>query len=526
MTTFISAESDAESNAEHPISRRCNIKSPASAKSSTVGIIGGGIAGSTIALRLGQLGIKVVLIEKGPSLVNGPPICHLHAGGNLYREISQQQCTALLKQSIEMLRLYPDAADYRPTVIAVPQRDNGSPDDLLARLKLLQREYAKLVAEDPDNRVLGNPDEYYQLFSREQIKRLAQQELAPDNSPTSLAQWMIPVAKNLDLEQLKFPLIMVQEYGLSVFRLAATASLALNEMANCRVLTKTKVVELTPRLSGENWQIIVQDNSQQAAMTATNTKQSIEVDYLINACGYRTGVIDDLIGEKCRRMVEFKAAYVTRWPECDTKWPEVIFYGERGTPNGMAQLTPYPDGYFQIHGMTQDITLFDRGLVSTTGASSQPRLADKYIKKLTDRWPPQVAKERTDKSISYMANFIPGFATAEMAGNPLFGAQQIPGQDPSLRAADVSFGHHYYARCEIVKASSALTAANSILNKLIALNIVEPKLGKFSSSTSGCFAITHRLDEEEISQRASEHAIQRNYPVALAGRNTNQRPSR
>ncbi len=32
----------------------------------------------------------------------------------------------------------------------------------------------------------------------------------------------------------------------------------------------------------------------------------------------------------------------------DAQWPEVIFHGERGTPNGMAQLTPYPDGFFQL----------------------------------------------------------------------------------------------------------------------------------------------------------------------------------
>ncbi|EDQ02061.1 hypothetical protein [Shewanella benthica] len=41
------------------------------------------------------------------------------------------------------------------------------------------------------------------------------------------------------------------------------------------------------------------------------------------------------------------------------------FYGERGTPQGMAQLTPYPDGYFQLHGMTQDITPFNNGLVAS-----------------------------------------------------------------------------------------------------------------------------------------------------------------
>lgn len=51
----------------------------------TVGIIGGGVAGSTIAIKLSQLGIKTVLFEAGPSLINGPPMCHLHAGGALYR---------------------------------------------------------------------------------------------------------------------------------------------------------------------------------------------------------------------------------------------------------------------------------------------------------------------------------------------------------------------------------------------------------------------------------------------------------
>lgn len=97
----------------------------------TVGIIGGGIAGSTIALRLAEQGINVQLFEEGKSLVNGPPICHLHAGGNLYREISDQQCVTLLKQSIDTLRVYQHTSNIRPTVIAIPCNDAGDPNDLL-----------------------------------------------------------------------------------------------------------------------------------------------------------------------------------------------------------------------------------------------------------------------------------------------------------------------------------------------------------------------------------------------------------
>ena len=73
-----------------------------------VAVVGGGVAGSTIALRLAELGIDTTLFEKGDGLVSGPPICHLHAGGNLYREISDQQCLTLLQQFIDTVKVYAD----------------------------------------------------------------------------------------------------------------------------------------------------------------------------------------------------------------------------------------------------------------------------------------------------------------------------------------------------------------------------------------------------------------------------------
>lgn len=38
---------------------------------------------------------------------------------------------------------------------------------------------------------------------------------------------MIPPAKYLDLDKLKFPLVMVQEYGLSSMRISAFANIGL-----------------------------------------------------------------------------------------------------------------------------------------------------------------------------------------------------------------------------------------------------------------------------------------------------------
>ena len=87
----------------------------------SVGIIGGGVSGVVIALQLAELGIDSVLFEQKGSVVNGPPFCHLHAGGNLYPDISDEQCRTLMKQSIEMARLFPQSIDERPTFISGPK---------------------------------------------------------------------------------------------------------------------------------------------------------------------------------------------------------------------------------------------------------------------------------------------------------------------------------------------------------------------------------------------------------------------
>ena len=478
-----------------------NTKPISSASNLRIGIIGGGIAGSTIALKLANAGLTVQLFEQGVSLVNGPPICHLHAGGNLYREIDQAQCITLLRQSIDTLKLYRHSADYRPTVIAIPKRDPGNVHELLPRLERLQHEYAQLVAQCESNKVLGEPEEYFALYTRQQLERLA--TLPNPKTPEIKDDWLIPVAKSLDLDKLKFPLIVVQEYGLSVFRLAATATLSLAALENCTVSTHSSVKKISKK--DGHWQLTV-DCQQQ-------TKQ-FEFDYLINACGYQSGTIDDLVGDIPQRLVEFKAAYVAHWAQCDAIWPEVIFYGQRGTPNGMAQLTPYPDGYFQIHGMTQDITLFEGGLVKSDSNSAQPRLAAKFIDKLTKQWPPEIAEQRSQLAIDFMSNFVPSFSSADVAGKPLFGAQQIPGNNPHLRAADVCFSQDYYARCEIVKASSAIDAANAIIENIIQLTNVQ------LCNVNALNSLTQAISDNDISRLSSDFAAQRNYPISLAHRNT------
>jgi len=470
-----------------------------------IAIIGGGIAGASIALYLSEIGLKVALFEKGTSLVNGPPICHLHAGGNLYREIPDEQCVTLLKESIEALRLYPDSVDYRPTVIAVPQQDPGQPLDLLPRLRLLKEEYEQLIEEDSANEVLGKPSDYYRFFELEELQQLAllEEKAVPETSE----QWMIPFAKYTDLSLLKFPVVLVQEFGWNVFRLGATAALSLEKNSLCDIHLNTKVTKIE-QTAQQKWQVTCHESDEDAVH---------EFDYLINAAGFKTGEIDDLAGFYRERLVEFKAAYVTQWDGTVGLWPEVIFHGQRGTPQGMAQFTPYANNLVQLHGMTEDITLFNNGLVSTSDTSSQPKLSAQLLRKIDKGWLEQEVTVRGQRAIDLVARFIPVFKQAKVAGKPLFGAQQIPGEDANLRASGISFEGDNYARCEIVKASSVLTCADGLMGKLFELGYVDK-----TDIGARAFPITRSISDQAITERSELYTQERGYPIALAYRNIKQ----
>lgn len=483
------------------------------AKAKKVAVVGAGVAGSTIALRLAELGIDTTLIEKGPSLVNGPPFCHLHAGGNLYREISDQQCLTLLQQSIDTTKVYAQSINVRPTVLAVPTSDPSEPLDLLPRLEKLRTQYQVLVDQDASNEVLGKPADYFRLYDRAEIEAIGQRPL-PEQAQCD-EDWLVAFAKQVNLDTIKFPLVVVQEYGLSAFRWAAIANLAIDRLPSCHLQTHTSVVDIRRSETGKGWQIITKPASRNLESTVNQDVQVTEYDYVVNACGFKSGELDDMIKAKRQRMVEFKASFVTHWPECQGLWPEIVFHGQRGTPQGMAQLTPYPGGYFQLHGMTQAITLFEGGLVASSEQSAQPRLAPHFIKKIDEQWPEHLVTERTVSNIAHIAKFIPDFKSAKTASKPLFGAQQIPGEDPDLRAADVSFDQQGYARAEIVKASSALATADAILKDLLETGVIKSELAQHYL-TKHYFPVTKQCRSDEITKLAEQFARDRHYPDALA----------
>ena len=331
----------------------------------SVGIIGGGVSGVVTALQLAEMGVDTILLEQEENVVNGPPFCHLHVGGNLYPDISDEQCRILMKQSIEMARLFPQSIDERPTFISIPKTEIYPIDDVKDRLDMLVDYYKELIEEDPSNAILGAPEDYYRIYSEDDLEALAKQPSI--KRPTSPDEWMVNAVKLIDYKKLKMPVVLVQEYGWNLFRLGAQAQLALVKSDKCTLKLKTKVENLkdvSNQNLGYNWEI--------------HTKDTVfKVNYLVNSCGFRTGKFDECLHLNVERLIEFKAAYVSKWQPIPGLIPELIFHGKRGTSHGMAQLTPYFDNYYQIHGMTNDITLFKNGLVKTKGNEAQPEFGMK-----------------------------------------------------------------------------------------------------------------------------------------------------
>lgn len=464
-----------------------------------VAIIGGGISGSVTALQLAKYSIDSVLFEQREDLIYGPPFCHLHAGGNLYPDISIDQCKLLMRQSIEIARYFPKSIDHRPTLVSIPKSEKFEPQAVESRLKLLSRYYEDLIEQDAANEVLGAPKEYYTAYNREELRSLEQMPYV--KYPSNHNEWVSNVLKLIDYDKLKSPVFIVQEFGWNLFRLAAQTQLALSRSDNCNLMLNTQIVDIkdvSDKGLGYNWELYAKDRVYKAK-------------YLVNSGGFNSSKIDCSLNLKSERLAEFKAAYIARWHDIPGLIPELVFHGERGTPHGMAQLTPYSDNFYQIHGMTQEITLFKDGLIKSKADEGYLEFNESISKKLNRAWDEAEIVYRTENAIKFVSRFVPSFETAVLGAPPLYGAQQIPGNDLSLRVGDVSFPHKFYARSEIVKASSALTAANHIIE-----NIQKHKVIPVFNLSSHGNSLLNSITEDEINIAAAVLAVKRGYPKEMS----------
>jgi predicted transcriptional regulator len=94
-------------------------------------------------------------------------------------------------------------------------------------------------------------------------------------------------------------------------------------------------------------------------------------------------------------------------------------------------------------------------------------------------------------------------------GRPLYGAQQIVGEDSNLRVAEVSFPQDHYARIDTIKASSALSAAGKILDKILEQEPSQAKAPKQSPQP-----LIEAVPKSKIDSIAKKIAAARASPLA------------
>jgi len=509
----------------------------------------------------------------------------------------------LLSQCIDVFRLFPSAMERRPTVTLVPKWDGQTPPkELMSRLEALKKRYSEMIEDyGASFAVLGDPEDYFKAYWKEDMVRLRSLSVSPRKgmesewaSLSAADRWMVPVAKGVaSLDDYKYPVILVAECGWNMFRQSAACSLALEraeaEGHGLTLRTSTEVTGIRRVEGSGEWAVTMK------AVSSGNAFVD-HFDFMVNAAGFESGTIDDEMLSAVdslsdcpvpQRMVEFKSAFMSRWDDAlrsltsestsiTMRWPEVIFHGVRGTPRGMAQLTPYSANHFQLHGMTNTVTLFQHGLVSNTDSSAQPQLDAHFLQKLDCkkpngmRWTEHQKRTRTQNAIKFVGQFVPRFgAEAKMlfvddhyghghhhhddddgdgegiVVGPFCGAQQIPGRDSTLRAVNgVSFlgdgdtkRLSRYCRAEIVKASSAMSCAENVLRLLTAtdglLNDAELWALKQAIKAAGRppgrvltagdvlngdapIGVLHGITDQDVLERAKAICRERGYPPALA----------
>ena len=129
-------------------------------------------------------------------------------------------------------------------------------------------------------------------------------QLPTVNNPESLDEWMINAVKLIDIEKLKTPVFMVQEYGWNMFRTAAQAQLALNNTNICELKTNTPVTKINDvrnKKLGYNWEIYTEN-------------EIYKVHYLVNSSGYMTGKIEEPLMINNERLIR-----ITSYNVCYTK---------------------------------------------------------------------------------------------------------------------------------------------------------------------------------------------------------------
>jgi hypothetical protein len=380
-----------------------------------VAIIGGGISGIVTAIKFAQdKHTSVHVFEKRNCILRGPPYCHLHAGGVLYPEINIDDAQQLLNDSILFANKFKNCLDYRPTIVAYKAESKYSPSKLLFKCKVNKLSYLNNMS-----RPFGKVDNFYSSYSKQDILYYKQYGKLPESDDIGRKYhdaYVEHFCKLLnDIESIKYPFVSICEPGINQKKVENLLEEELETLKNIEIFLNTdiKSCEL--------------DN----------------YDIIINATG------KNIFKYYKDEMYEFKSSWIIRTPLLLNNFPEIAIIGERGTDNGMIQLTPLYEGKFQIHCMRSDSTII------STYKNEYPSVIELNEEDID---------KRTKVAISQISKYFPIFAMS-YPDSACSGIQRIINNNKLQRTSNITViktSNKTYIDIFTLKAGSIISLMNKI----------------------------------------------------------------
>lgn len=424
-------------------------------KSKKIIIIGGGISGCLSALELSKKdNVEIELYERNHKILSGTPFCHLHSGGMLYPDLKLSECKDLLYHSLLFASYFENCLINRPTIIAY--RKNCSYDSKFLKIKCKEMQYYyELWIVKNKQMPLGQSNTYYAEYTKYDMLMFKKNKLYNTNTPyhDKYVRTFCELLNNID--DIQYPFVSVKEFGISMEKIYKEIYNRLENTHNVKIYTNTEIQKITNTNINNKWNVYISSNVYFA-------------DYLINAAGYNIGEIS--LNKNGFYYVELKSSWLIK-NENLIEIPEIAIIGERGTSNGMIQLTPMEEKYmYQIHCMTQDSTLFEGGCVKIYN-KDKSNIYSYFPKKLktiikTNTISNDEIKIRTSNAINNVSHFFPMFNKSKIQNNPLWGIQRIVGKSTNTRTNDYLIQNNYI-EIQIIKAISSVYSIQKLSHEII-----------------------------------------------------------
>lgn len=381
-----------------------------------IAIIGGGISGITSAIKFAQnKHNRIDIFEKRSFILKGPPYCHLHAGGILYPEILLEDAQILLRDSIQFANRFNTCLNYRPVIVAYHIASKYSTESLVFKCKVNKLDY-----EFSPIHPLGKVENFYAVYQLSDMIHYKKYGKLPESNDVGRAfhdPYVEQFCKLLDdIYSIKYPFVSVNELGIDKDKVEEQLIRELSTYKNINIVTN-KEIQLD-ELSSYN--------------------------IIVNASGKNIFTFNE---NKIQEIYEFKSSWIIKTHVKIQNIPEIAIIGERGTKNGMIQITPISNGTFQVHCMRDDSTI-----INTFNNFEDIYISDQDIEK------------RGNIAIREISKLFSVFILGKVDG-ACPGLQRIPYDTKSKRTSGIKtykIDDKIYIDIQTVKACSIISVVNEM----------------------------------------------------------------